>query len=98
VAAGTVTVLIMDTGADAVALVRTMTVVAALPNMVLGILVPETDSQDVPLLRLYSIADETPVIASVVALYTAFGADLRAGTVTARTADANAVPVALKRT
>jgi hypothetical protein len=60
-------------------------------------LVPVTDAQDVPL-RLNSIAVETPVIMSVEPLYTAVGATLRAGTVTARTADANAVPVALKRT
>jgi hypothetical protein len=39
-----------------------MTVVAAFPIMLLGMLVPVTDVQVSPLLRLYSITVETPVI------------------------------------
>jgi hypothetical protein len=97
-AAGTAMLIALDDGKVAVALVRTLTVLAALPNALLGMFVPVTDAQVTPSLRLNSIAVETPVIMSVEPLYTAFGATLRAGTVTARVADANVVSVALTRT
>ena len=61
-ARGTSTSLIVDDGAVAVALTRTMTVVAAFPNTLRGIVVDATVVQEVPLLRLYSIAVDTPVI------------------------------------
>ena len=97
-AAGTATSLILDEGADAVALVRTMTVTAALPIALLGMFEPVTSAHESPPLRLNSIERETPVILSVEPLYTAFGADLRLGTVTERIADAKVVSVALTRT
>ena len=97
-ASGMVTFLIFEDGAAAVALLRTMTVAASLPNTLLGRYVAVNDVQEVPPLRLYSIAVETPVTLSVEPLYTTFGAALRAGTDTERVADANVESVALTRT
>lgn len=56
-------VLILDDGADAVALTRTMTTAAALPIALRDMDVPVTDAHDDPPSKLYSIADETPVTA-----------------------------------
>jgi hypothetical protein len=56
-------VLMLDDGADAVALKRTKTVVAAVPNTLRARLDVLIDVHDIPLLRLYSIRLETPVIA-----------------------------------
>ena len=95
---GTATFLMLDDGAVAVALVRIITVAAASQNKLRGRFDAVTSVQAAPLLRLYSIALETPVILSVEPLYIAFGAALRDGTVTERTADANVVSVALSRT
>ena len=47
---------------DAVAFMRTMTIVAEFPNTLRGMLESLTDVQLVPLFRLYSIVVETPVI------------------------------------
>ena len=96
-ASGMATFLILDDGADAVALVRIMTVAAASPNKLRCKNDAVTFVQAAPLSRLYSIAVETPVILSVEPLYTAFGAALRDGTVTVRVADANVVSVAMNR-
>jgi hypothetical protein len=90
--------LMADDGVVAVALIRTKTVVAAFPIALLGMLVPLTDVQVSPLLRLNSIAFDTPVIAFWAALSAAFGAAARTGTVTVCDAETNAVSVALKRT
>ena len=87
-----------EAGVDEVALVRTMTVLASLPIALRSIAVPLTEIHVVPSFRLYSIALDTPIILSVELLYAAEGAVARAGTVTVRTAEANAVSVALMRT
>ena len=98
-ALGTDTFFSPDTGAASVAFVRTITVVAVLPNTLRGIVVPVADVQVFPSSRLYSIAVETPVIVSVEPLYAAFGAAPRAGTVTVSgVADTKVVSVALTRT
>jgi len=97
-APGTETLFMLDDGALAVALVRTIIVKAAFPNVLRVKYVAVTGVHEVPLLRLYSIAVETPVTLSVEPLYTAFGAALRAGTDTERVADANIVFVAFMRT
>ena len=88
--------LILDEDAVAVAAVRTCTVVA-LPNTLRGIVVPVHRVHVVPPSRLYSRAVETPVIASLDPLYTAFGADARAATVMFSVADAEAPPAAFTR-
>ena len=95
---GTATFLILDDGADEVALKRIITVAASLPNTFRCRLDALTDVHVVPLSTLYSIVFEMPVIVSVALLYIAFGASPRAGTVKARTADANSESVALART
>jgi hypothetical protein len=97
-APGTSMLLIFDDGAVTVALFLTKTVVAALPNMLRGMLEVLICVHVSPSSRLYSIALETPIITSVVPLNTAFGAAPRAGAVTAYVADANAAFVALMRT
>jgi hypothetical protein len=95
--AGTAMLLMLDDDNVVVALIRTITVTAVLPNALLGMLDPVTDVQDAPLLRLNSIVLETPVIVSVEPLYTAFGTALRAGTVIERTTDVNVISVAFMR-
>jgi len=84
------TVLSSDIGVAAVAAVRTRSDVAE-PKMLRGIAAPGQRVQVAPSSRLYSLVVETPVIVSVVALYTALGAAGRAGTVTVSVADAGKV-------
>ena len=95
---GTLTLLINDDGAVAVALIRTKTVAAAPPNIFLGMLVSLAEAHVVPSFRLYSIADETPVILSTSPSYSVTGAAARAGTATVSMPDVNAVSVAFERT
>lgn len=95
---GTATLLMLDDGVVAVALTRTMTVVATLPNELRGIVVAATDVHEDPLLRLYSIAVDTPVIMSTEPSNNAYGAVTRAGAVIVSADDANVELVALTRT
>jgi len=97
-ASGTVTFLMLDDGAAAVALTRTITVKAASPNALRGIPAAAAGFQVSPPSVLNSIVARTPVMLSVEPLYDAFGADARAGAVTERVGDANIVSVALIRT
>ena len=99
--AGTLTLFEKEAGIEVDALVRTKTVAPALP-------IPKSSRVKrvevisfhvLPPSMLNSILLETPVIVSLVPLYTAFGVALGARTVTERVADAKAEPVtALKRT
>jgi len=93
---GMVIVAINEARADAVALVCTWTV-AAEPNTLRGIVVPVQDAHVVPPSRLNCMAAETPVIVSVVPLYTALGAAGIAGAFTLSAADAGKVVVAATR-
>ena len=90
--------LIFDDGKVAVAILRIKTVEELTPNALRGKKVPVIVDHVSPLFMLYSIVLETPVILSVEPLYTTFGAALRAGTETARVAEANVVFVAFTRT
>ena len=97
-AAGTATSLMFDEGADAVALVLTITVTASLPIALRVMFLAVAGIQVVPLLRLYSIEVVTPVIMSIEPLYAALGGADRDRTDTARVADAKLMSVALMRT
>ena len=93
--AGTVTLLMFDDAEEAVALERIKTVAAPGPNTSRVRPDDGTGVQTPPPSRLNSIVEVAPEMLSFVALYTAFGAALRAGAVTGRTADAKSVAVAL---
>jgi len=62
---GTATLLIIEAGTVAVALVLTITVEAAFPKTLRAMFLEVTDAHVSPLLRLNSIAVDTPVIMSV---------------------------------
>jgi len=99
-AAGTATVLGREAGitADALTRIRTVALAAPMPraSRVRGVEVISV--QVAPPLRLYSILVVTPVIVSVVPLYTALGVPAGALAVTLRVAEANCELVAATRT
>jgi hypothetical protein len=95
---GTATLLTLEGGAAAVALILIITVLAASPNTLRGTLDALMGVQAPPSFRLSSIVFDTPVIVSDMPTYNAIGAAARAGVVTVSTAEANVVSVALTRT
>ena len=82
----------------AVAAVLTSTFVAVFPNTGRCIVVAVALVHVVPLFKLNSIAVVTPVIASLAALYTAFGCTNLRGTVTLKAVEAKLAFVALTLT